>query len=98
MTAPDANQIQQGANLTTDLEPEREETLRAVANAIVSEKNPANFEHGSMVPPTSDQIIVRDAIADIPLHAEEAIARLVLKAITVHLKQVLTFCRPLWSR
>lgn len=67
------------APLATDVDQEGEDTLHAAANAIVSEGKTAIFEHGTVAPQISDQILVRNEISGIPLHAEKAMTKMELE-------------------
>lgn len=69
------------------MRPEQRDTFHTVADVIVYEKQPANFEHGPTMPSTSDKIFVRDTIADIPIHVE-AMNELVLESVTARHKRV----------
>lgn len=53
-----------------------------VSNAVVPEERRLDFDQGPDTPPTSDRIVVRDAITGIPFHVEEAMIKLVPEPLT----------------
>lgn len=55
---------------------------------LVSEEQPANFEHASIAPLKIDPNLVCDFAANIPLHVEEAMNKLGLKTLTIYRKRV----------
>lgn len=64
------------------MESEHEDTFHAVADAVVSGKDPEILKHGPVAPPMSYQIPVRDKITGIAFRVEEAITRPMLKTVT----------------
>lgn len=60
--------------------------VHAVADGVISEEEPVTFEQGPIEPQTSIQILVRDTLASLPFHSEEAINKLVLEGDTVQHK------------
>lgn len=76
---------QERSNSTTSPETTRRGTFRAVANAVVSEEQPANLEYGPLTPPTSEQVIEHTTISGIRFHVEETVHKLELEiAIAQH--------------
>lgn len=86
--ARDEYRAHQRENSPTNLEPEREDTFHAVADAVSSNKRQPNYEHGPGVLPTSQQSLVCNAKADILFHVREAMAKLLLKTVTAQHKEV----------
>lgn len=64
------------ATSPTNMEPECEDTFHAVANALISEEQPADLKNRSVAPPARDQLLMRVAITRIPFHLEEAMIKL----------------------
>lgn len=70
------------------MELEREDTSYAIADDIVLKEQPKNFERSFVVPPMSNQILVRDKITRIPFHIEAAMTRMVLEAVMAQHEEV----------
>lgn len=69
-------------------EPERKSSFCAVADQIVSKERSASFETSPVAPLMSGQLLVRDAMAGIPVHVEEAVGNLVLGSLTAFQKDL----------
>lgn len=75
-------EAQKQAPLTTGGESEREASFRLVADEMVSEKQLANVKTTPVAPLTSEQLLVRDAVAAFPEHIERMVGSLVLGKLT----------------
>lgn len=70
------------------MEQDLEKTFHIVTDDVTSEEKPAMLEQGPFAPPTSIQILERDASTGIPLDVEQTMTKLVLKALTSQQKGV----------
>lgn len=86
--ADNENRVRDWAISPTSLEPEREDPSHAVTDAVISEKQSAYFEHGSVAPPTTEEILVLDAVTRIQLHIEYNMAKLVHQTVMYRHKRV----------
>lgn len=64
-------------------ETECEASFHIFSDQVVLEERPTNIETTPVAPYTSEELLVRAAVTSIPLHAEEALSKLVLKTLTV---------------
>lgn len=63
-------------------EPERNKSLRVIADQVVSEEQPANIDTVPIAPLTSQQLLVHDTVTGLPVHVKEAVNKFVLERLT----------------
>lgn len=68
--------------------PERDASFCVFADQVITEEQPANIETAPVPLLASEQLSVRDAVAGIPVHVEEAVYKLVLETQTANQKGV----------
>lgn len=62
--------------------------FHAAADDAVLDKEPENFEQGPVVPTSSDQVFVRDAINGMFFHVEGATNKLMIGTLTAQEEEV----------
>lgn len=79
---------QEQAPLPTEDELERDTYFHVFADQVVSEERPENIKSAPVATFNSETLLVRDAVASIPVHVEEAVNKLVLETLTANKKGV----------
>lgn len=67
---------------------QHEDTFQAVSDAVFSKEQPVYFRKGSVALWMLDRIVMRDAIAGVLFHVDNAMTKLLLEVVTAQHKGV----------
>lgn len=73
---------QERASILTGGETERDAASRVIAEQATPEDRPTNPKSVSVAPRLCEQLLVREAVAGIPVHGKETLSKLVVETLT----------------